>query len=451
MVDILIRNGIILPMDRKRSVIRRGAISIDDGKIVAVGRDEDVCKEFTADIEIDASRHIVIPGLINTHTHLAMTLFRGVMDGVSGPDWLERAWSIESNLTAEDVYYASLLGCLEMIKSGTTCFADHYFFMEAVARAVEESGIRASLAQAAFEEGGPENIDTTLGSSVRFAKQYHGKAGGRITCMIGPHSAYTCGPEFLREVRSISDETGLRVHIHLSESRAELRKIRDRYGTTPIRLLKEIGLIYPKLLAAHVVFVDEEEMMFLREGEVKVNHNPVCKMKGGHGVSPVARMLRIGINVSLGTDGVGSNNNLDLLEEMKFAAVLQPLIERNPAAIGAWDVLEMATINGARALGIEKEVGSIEVGKKADIVLIRAGVPHMVPLHNIPSLLVYTANGNDVDTVIIDGRLIMRNRKVLTLDESWIMEKNQEIFEELMERSGWRVRLEGIPEKIVRN
>jgi 5-methylthioadenosine/S-adenosylhomocysteine deaminase len=266
--------------------------------------------------------------------------------------------------------------------------------------------------------------------------------------MLGPHSAYTCTPALLKEVRKVADETGFRIHIHLSESRSELKRIKDQYGTTPIRLLRQVGLLYPKLLAAHVVFVEEEELKFLKDGNVKVNHNPVCKMKGGHGASPVAKMLRMGINVSIGTDGAGSNNNLDLLEQMKFAAVLQPLVERNPRAITAWDVLRMATINGARALGLEKEIGSIEVGKKADIVLIRARVPHLTPLHNIPSLLVYSANGGDVDTVIVDGKVVMRERKVMTLDEPQIIKKLQEVFEDLMDRSGWKIRLEGIPEKL---
>ncbi len=448
MVDILIKSGLILPMNGKRSVVKKGAIAIDQSRILAVGRDEEVCEEFSGDLEIDASGHIVIPGLINTHTHLAMTLFRGVMDGISGPDWLDRAWSIESNLTYDDVYYGSLLGCLEMIKSGTTCFADHYFLMDAVVKAVERSGLRASLAQAVIEEGGPENIDTSLENSVNFAIQYDGAANGRVTCMLGPHSAYTCSPALLKEVRDVAEEKGFRIHIHLSESRSELKIVKEKYGTTPIRLLRQVGLLYHKLLAAHVVFVGEKELRLLKEGEVKVNHNPVCKMKGGHGASPVAKMLKMGINVSIGTDGVGSNNNLDLLEQMKFAAVLQPLIERDPKAITAWDVLEMATINGARALGIEDEVGSIEVGKRADIVLIRTGAPHMIPLHNIPSLLVYSANGSDVDTVIIDGKPIMQNRRVLTVDEAQIMRRSQEVFEDLMERSGWKVRMEGIPEKV---
>ncbi|RLG53962.1 MAG: N-ethylammeline chlorohydrolase [Thermoproteota archaeon] len=447
MPDILIRRGIVVPMTERR-ILKEASIAIREGRIAAVGPDSVVRREYPSDIEIDAADHIVIPGLINTHTHLAMTLFRGVMDGVSGMEWLNRAWSIESNLTREDVYWGSLLGCLEMIKGGTTCFADHYFFMDAVVDAVKESCIRAALAQAIIEEGGPRGIDTTLEGSLNFAKQYDGEAKGRITCMLGPHSAYTCSPNLLKEVRRLSEETGLRAHIHLSEGMSELRIVKEKYETTPIRLLNRIGLLNPKLLAAHVVFADEEEIELLKEKDVKVNHNPICKMKGGHGASPVAKMLKKGINVSLGTDGVGSNNNLDLLEEMKFAALLQPLVERDPKAISAWDVLEMATINGARALGIEKDVGSIEVGKKADLVIIRRKVPHMVPLHNIPSLLVYSANGNDVDTVIVDGKIVMSKRKVLTIDEEVVMKRAQRVFEKLLERSGWEPIMEGIPEKI---
>ena len=447
MVDVLIKNGIIVTMAEDREIIKRGAVAIEGTRIVGVGPTDLVGKEYSADTEIDASRHIVLPGLINTHTHLAMTLFRGIMDGVSGMEWLERAWSIESSLTAEDVYWGSLLGCLEMIKSGTTCFADHYFFMERAAAAVETSGLRAALAQAIIEEKGPEGIDTTLEGSIGFAQRYHGAAGGRITCMLGPHSAYTCSPELLREVREAASEGGLRVHIHLSESRSELRIVRQRYQTTPTKLLSQVGLLGPDLLAAHVVFAGDEELGLLKESNTKVNHNPVCKMKGGHGVSPVAAMLRLGINVSLGTDGPGSNNSLDMLEEMKFAAVLHPVVEQNPAAISAWDVLEMSTIRGARAIGIDGEVGSIEPGKRADIILVRANAPHMTPLHNIPSLVVYSANGNDVDGAIVDGRLVMTDRKVLTLDEGDVMAKAQAAFEDLLERSGWEHILDGIPRK----
>ena len=447
MADIIVRRGTVVPMTG-RVVLKEASIVVEEGRIAAVGPDDVIRKEYSADIEIDASDHIVIPGLINTHTHLAMTLFRGVMDGVSGMEWLDRAWSIESNLTREDVYWGSMLGCLEMIKGGTTCFADHYFFMDAVVDAVKDSFIRATLAQAIIEEGGPRDLDTTLEGSLNFAKQYNGAASGRITCMLGPHSAYTCSPDLLREVKELSIETGFRVHIHLSEGKSELRIVKEKYGTTPIRLLNQIGLLNPQLLAAHVVFADEEEIELLKKGDVNVNHNPICKMKGGHGVSPVAKMLRKGINVSLGTDGAGSNNNLDLLEEMKFAALLQPLSERDPKAISAWDVLEMATIRGARALGIEKEVGSIKVGKRADIILVKRKVPHMVPFHNIPSLIVYSANGNDVNTVIIDGKLVMRDRKVLTVDEEEVMRKAQETFESLLERSGWEPVLDKIPRKV---
>ncbi len=447
MADILIRNGIVVPMTGHK-VLKETSIVVDEGRIIAIGPDKVIRREYSSDIEIDASNHIVIPGLINTHTHLAMTLFRGIMDGVSGMEWLNRAWSIESNLTSDDVYWGSMLGCLEMIKSGTTCFADHYFFMDAVVDAVKSFSIRAALAQAIIEEGGPTGIDTTLEGSLKFAKHYHGEANGRITCMLGPHSAYTCSPDLLKKVKELSEETGLRVHIHLSEGRSELKIVKEKYKTTPIRLLKHIGLLNPKLLAAHVVFVDEEEIELLKECRVNVNHNPICKMKGGHGISPVSKMLRKGINVSLGTDGAGSNNNLDLLEEMKFAALLQPLAEQDPKAISAWDVLEMSTIRGARALGIENEVGSIEVGKKADLVLLRRKVPHMIPFHNIPSLIVYSANGNDVNTVIIDGKILMRNREVLTVKEGDVMREAQRTFERLLDRSGWEPIMEGIPIRV---
>lgn len=233
----------------------------------------------------------------------------------------------------------------------------------------------------------------------------------------------------------------------MAERGEEVDMIRKQYGKTPVRFLADVGLLGPDLLAAHVIYVDREEMSMLKRTNAKVNHNPTSNTKGASGTSPVPEMLEKGINVSLGTDGAGSNNNLDMLEEMKIAAILHKLRLRDPTALSAWQTLEMATINGARAVGLEREIGSLEVGKKADLILIKIDRPHLVPTHNIPSLLVYSANGNDVDTVIVDGKILMKNRKVLVIDEEKILQKAQEIFEGLLGKSGLKPNVWGIPEK----
>lgn len=433
---------------RGQIVLEHGAIAIDEGKIVGLGPTKEVERKFEAKQVLDASNSVVLPGLINTHTHLAMTLFRGVNDDLRGLEWLNRAWSIESNLSPSDVYWGALLGCLEMIRSGTTCFADHYFFMDRVAKAVDRSGIRAALAQAVFDTWGPKGIDTSLEGSLNFAKRFNGAAGGRISCMLGPHSTFTCYAETLKQVREAASATGFRIHLHLAERVEELQILKERYGKTPVRFLEEVKLLGPDLLGAHVIYVDEEEISMLKRTDTKVNHNPIGNTKGASGTSPVPEMLKRGVNVSLGTDGAGSNNNLDMFEEMKVAAIIHKLRLNDPAALSAWEVLEMATLRGARALGLEGEIGTLEVGKRADLILIRLNRPHLVPIHNLPSLLVYSANGNDVDTVIVDGRILMKNREVLTLKEDEVLGRAQEVFEGLLEKSGWKPLVGAIPEKI---
>ncbi|MFQ5794758.1 MAG: amidohydrolase family protein [Candidatus Bipolaricaulia bacterium] len=450
MIDIHIKNGILLPLDGQRDVLKDFSIIVDDGKIAEIGPTAELENHYAADKVkvIDATGMAVLPGLINTHTHLAMTLFRGVVDDISGTEWLERAWSIESNLTPEDVLWGSLLGCVEMIKTGTTCFADHYFLMEQVAEAVKRTGIRGALAQAVLEFSGPEKIDTSLETSVAFANAYDGYAEGRVKGFLGPHSAYTCSLETLQKIRETADETGLRIHLHLAEGDFETEIVMAKYGKSTVTLLHEIGFLGEDILGAHVVTVDDAEIEILKRSGVKANHNPVCKLKGGTGISPVPQMLEAGINVSLGTDGTGSNNNLDLFEEMKTAAIIHKLNRRDPATLSAWQVLEMATINGAKALGMEDKIGSIEVGKQADLIVVDLSKPHLRPTHNLPSLLVYSASGADVDTVIVGGRVIMEARTVQTVDEDQVCAEFERQFSALMERSGWRAELSKIPERI---
>lgn len=431
MVDILIKDGYVITMDPERRVLEHGSVAIEGDRIVAVGKD---IRE-RAEVLVDAQGKAVLPGLINAHTHLSMTLLRGVADDMSLMEWLEtRIWPIEKHLTAADCYVGALLGCLEMIKSGTTCFADQYFYMEDVARAVEEAGIRGVLSYGIIELDDPKRRESELRAGEKLIKECHGKANGRVLTMFGPHAAYTCSPECLAQVKELAGKYGIGIHTHIAETEEEVGKIMKKYGKRPLEHLDAIEFLGPEVLAAHCVCLTEQEIGVIRDRGVKPVHNPVSNMKTASGVAPVPEMLAAGIPVALGTDGAASNNSLDMFNEMKFAALLNKVHKLDPTAVPAQAVLEMATINGAIALGLEKEIGSLEVGKKADLVLIDLKKPHLAPLHNVVSHLVYSAVGSDVDTVIVDGRILMRGRKVLTLEEDRVLENVQKVSDDLLAR-----------------
>ncbi|MCJ7720729.1 MAG: amidohydrolase family protein [Candidatus Hadarchaeum sp.] len=434
MADILIKNGHVITMDPKRRVFERGSVAIDGDKIVAVGKD---VKE-KADVVIDAKGKVVLPGLINDHTHLAMVLLRGVADDMALMPWLEtRIWPIEKNLQAEDCYAGALLGCLEMIKSGTTCFADQYFFMENVARAVEEAGMRASLSYGIIELGDSKRRESEIRAGEKLVKERNGTAKGRITTMFGPHAAYTCSHECLMKVKELAKKHKVGIHTHISETQEEVEQITEKYGKRPVEHLDAIGFLGPEVLAAHCVWVTEREIKILKERGVKPVHNPISNMKTASGVAPVQEMLDAGIPVALGTDGAASNNALDMINEMKFAALLNKVHKLNPIIVSAATTLEMATINGAIGLGLGKKIGSLEVGKKADIIIVDFKKPHLTPLHNVVSHLVYSAVSSDVDTTIVDGKILMQGREVLALDEDKVLERAQKTSDDLLAR--WRV------------
>jgi 5-methylthioadenosine/S-adenosylhomocysteine deaminase len=433
LADILIEGGLIVTMDPHRRIIRRGSLAIEGDRIAAIGE----VVEGRGDVVIDARGKAVLPGLINAHTHLPMTLLRGIADDMPLLEWLEtKIWPIERNLKKGDCYRGALLGCLEMIKSGTTCFADQYFFMDEVARAVEESGMRGVLSYGIIEMDDPQRRESELRVGEKFVREYHGKADGRIQAMFGPHAAYTCSPECLLRVKELARKYGVGIHTHVAESRDEVDRVVRKYGKRPVEHLDAIGFLGPEVLAAHCVWLTSHEISIIRERGVKPVHNPVSNMKIACGIAPVPEMLAAGIPVALGTDGAASNNSLDLLGEMKFAALLNKVGKLDPTVMPAPTVLEMATINGARALGLGDEIGSLEVGKKADVLLIDLKRPHFTPLHNVISHVVYNAVGSDVDTVIVDGKIIMQGREVLTLDEAKVLEDAQRAAEDLLDRLG---------------
>ncbi|MFP4005511.1 MAG: amidohydrolase [Candidatus Hadarchaeia archaeon] len=420
MYDLLLKDGYVLTMKEDGEKIKRGDVGVKENKIAEVGKD----LGENADTIIDAQEKAVLPGLINAHTHLSMVLFRGIGDDLPLQSWLsEKIWPREEKLKAEHVRDGAMLGCLEMIKSGTTCFADLYFFMDQVAKAVKKSGLRANLAYGIIEQNDEEKRRKEIEIGKSLVKDYEGAFNGRIRTMLGPHSTYTCSPKCLKETKKIANNHGVGIHIHLAENEKEIETVMDMHGERPIELLDSLNLLGPNVLAAHCTWANEKEIELLERNGVKAVHNPVSNMKLGSGTAPLPEMVSNGVTVGLGTDGAASNNTLDMMKEMKFAALLHKVQKRDPTVIPARKALEMATIDSAKALGWEEEIGSIEVGKKADIILIDLKKPHLTPVTNIESHIVYCCNGADVDTVIVDGNILMQRRNLITLDEEKTIKK----------------------------
>ena len=423
MTDIVIRNGWILTPDG----LVRGEVAIEDGIITNIG------EKISANRVIDARNGIVMPGLVNAHTHLGMTLLRGYADDIPLGRWLnEYIWPVEAKLDERDVYVGTLLGCLEMIRSGTTTFADMYIRMDGAARAVETSGLRASLSYGMIELGDESRAERELKTGKEFVKRWSNAASGRITTMYGPHAPNTCSPEFLTRVRECSDRDGVSIHIHLAETEAEINEMKSKHGMCSVRLLDKIDFLGPDVLAAHCVWLSPEDIKILKKNDVKVAHNPTSNMKLGSGIAPVPELLKGGIVVALGTDGCASNNDLDMFEEMRMAALLHKVHKLDPTVISAREALEMATINGARALGID--AGVIAVGKKADIIIVDTNKPHLTPKHDLISHLVYCAKGTDVSTNIVDGKILLENYELTMLDEMKIMADAEKVARDLISR-----------------
>lgn len=410
MTKTLLKNAEIL---RDNGSVTKGDIFIEGSLITAVGIISDECIPNKV---IDCSGKLAIPGLINTHTHAAMTLFRSFADDTLLMDWLQnKIWPAEANLTADDVYWGSMLAIAEMLKSGTTTFADMYFFMPEVAKAVTESGIRAVLARGMA--GVAPTAGAALTESEDFFHQYHNAADGRIKVMLGPHAPYTCPPDYLKKVVSLAQRLGAEIHIHLAETAEEVRNCEQQYKVSPIKLMDQLGILDCGVLAAHCVHITENDINIMKAKNVRVAHNPGSNMKLASGIAPVPQMLKAGLSVGLGTDGAASNNNLDMFEELRLAATLHKANTLNPLVVPAIEAVKMATTFGAKALGLGGITGIIEVGLKADIVLLDMSGLHWYPRHDQLSLLTYSAAQSDVDTVIVDGNVLMENRRLTTIDE----------------------------------
>lgn len=414
----LIKNCAILPMTKEQTRIANGYLIVEGKYIKELGSGAAPGGDYEK--VIDGTEQVLMPGLVNTHTHAAMTLLRGFADDLPLMEWLEtKIWPMEAKLTGDDIYWGTMLAIAEMLRSGTTCFADMYFHMDRVAKAVEESGMRASLCRGMIGVG-PES-EAAISNSRELVESWHRQAGERVNFRLGPHAPYTCPPEYLKRVNQLADDLKIGLHIHLAETRDEVQTIEQTYGKTPTEYLLDCGVFEREVLAAHCVYVNEQDISTLVKYRVGVAHNPESNMKLSSGVAPIPQMLEAGLAVGLGTDGASSNNNLDLIQEMRSASFLQKLHTMNPTFLPAYQSLEMATVNGARALGLEQEVGSLKPGMKADMILINLNAPHMLPLYDLPANLVYSAQAADVDTVLIDGRVVMEKRKITSFDEEEVL------------------------------
>ena len=427
---ILIKNALILNPNNFEEKVQSLLIKND---LIAEIADE--IDEGNVDKIIDASGKVLLPGFVNTHTHLSMTLFRGLADDLSLDSWLnDHIWPMEANLNGDYCYIGALLGAVELIKSGTTTFSDMYFYMEDVARAVDEAGIRAVLSYGMIDFGDAEKREAEIKENLTLFENCNGMADGRIKVFFGPHSPYTASEELLIKVRQLADEYNMGIHIHVSETQKEIDDVSAEKGLRPFEYLDKIGFLGPDVVAAHSVWLSDEEIEIIKKNDVKISHNPCSNMKLASGVAPVSKLIENDICVSIGTDGASSNNNLDLIEELKTASLLQKVSTLDPNVLNSYEAIAMGTIKGAEALGLDDEIGSIEVGKKADIILIDTNCANMVPdSSTLTSNIIYSANGSNVDTTICNGKILMENKKLVALDEQEIYDNAREAIKNLKE------------------
>jgi 5-methylthioadenosine/S-adenosylhomocysteine deaminase len=433
-VDLLITGGTIVTMDPSRRILEDGFLVVRGDEIVAVGSGSGAGFQFApkrmiVKQKIDARGKLVLPGFINGHTHVPMTLLRGLKDDVTLEEWLTKfIFPAEAkNVNEEFVRWGARLAAAEQIRGGITTFADMYYFEDAIADETKAAGMRGVLGETILDFPAPDNKNNAvmLEYTEKFLKRWHGDP--LIHAAVAPHSIYTDSEKTLKDSAALARKYNAPILIHVAETKRELNDSREKNGTTPVQYLDKLGILGPDVLAAHCIFVDETDRKILAQRQVGCVHNPSSNMMLASGVSPVPELRAAGVAVGLGTDGpAGSNNDLDLMEEMDVAAKLQKIAKMDPQALGAKAVVEMATIEGARALHMEKEIGSLEAGKKADIILIGLDAPNAVPMYDFYAQLAYALKGSNVETVIIGGRVVMRDKKLLTVDEPAAIAKARE-------------------------
>lgn len=423
-MNTLIKNVIALLPDGTTPIAN---IAVVDDRIVAVG---DVPEDFQAEKIIDGTQHFAIPGFVNAHTHASMTLLRSYADDMKLMDWLEQMiWPIEAKLRSDDIYWGAMLAAVEMIRSGTTAFADMYGpDMERVAEVVDVSGLRGVLSRGLI--GVAPDSDKKLEENATLYENYHGAAQGRITVMFGPHALYTCPPDYLKKIAAKAQALGAEVHIHMSETVGEIENCLKEYGKRPFAHVASTGLFENGTLAAHCVHLDDEDIDIIKKYHIRVAHNPGSNMKLASGTAPVPRLLEDGVCVALGTDGASSNNNLDMLDEVQLAALMHKVHTLDPLAVPALTAVKMGTEYGAQALSLP-DVGRLRAGDKADIVLFSMRGAAWTPCYNPVSLLAYAAKSSSIDTVMVDGKILMENGALTTMDEERILFEAQKVADRL--------------------
>jgi 5-methylthioadenosine/S-adenosylhomocysteine deaminase len=418
-VSLVVTGGDVVTMDAQRRVLSPGAVAIDGRDIVAVGSVDEIARRFNAAETIDASGQVVLPGLVNTHTHAAMVMFRGLADDLALMDWLQKyIFPAEARtVSPEMVRIGSRLAALEMIQSGTTTFADMYYFEEEVARVARSAGLRGVLGETiiGFPVADARTPADALKRAEAFIREFQGD--DLITPVPAPHSTYTVDEASLRASRALADKYHVPVLIHVAETRDEVRIIEKEHHMTPVGWLASIGFLGPNVVMAHGVWLTDEDIVTIRRTGTSVSHNPESNMKLASGIAPVPKLLAAGVTVGLGTDGAASNNDLDMFGAMRQAAFLHKVATGDPRAVPAATALAMATIDGARALGLDRRIGSLEVGKRADLIAVSMDGARQTPMYNPVSHLVYVSRGADVRTTIVNGRVLMRDRQMRTLDE----------------------------------
>ncbi len=418
-VDLIVAGDYVVTMDPRRRIIKNGAVAVQDGLIIGVGPADDIMAAYAADITLPGRGRIVMPGLVNGHGHAAMTLLRGVADDLALMDWLNNyIFPAEVEFVdPEFVRIGTELACWEMIRGGTTTFVDMYYYPDTIAETVVDCGLRALISATVIDQRSPdaEGASDSLEQGILFVERWKGRHP-RISPIFGPHANYTLNADQLAATRKAAIALDVPISIHLSESPFEVQYAKDTYGTTSIKLLESIGFFEGPTIGAHVVWPTEDEIPILERYAVGVIHNPTSNMKIASGIAPVADMLAAGIDVGLGTDGAASNNDLDMWEEMRLASFLQKVDRMNPQVLPAIEVLAMATIGGANAIGLGEEIGSLEVGKRADIIQVAFDDVHHVPTYDVISHLVYVTDEQDVASVVVDGQVLKRDGKFPTLD-----------------------------------
>jgi cytosine/adenosine deaminase-related metal-dependent hydrolase len=450
---MLFTNATIITMNANRDIITDGAIAINGNRIVAVGKAKDLLAQYAEDEVVDVHGKLIIPGLIDTHVHVAQALIRGCADDMALIQWLcERVWVLQGNFTEDDGYVSARLCIAEMLKSGTTTFLEsmlaHRYGFNGIARAVEESGIRACLAgivmdigtyatqDSSMHPGMIESREMSLLGVLDMHSKWEGAADDRIHVWFGPRTPGGVTSELYREMSTLAHERDMGITMHLAEVEADKIFLQEKYGLSPVYYAESVGLLGPKSVLVHMVWLTQQDIEKLGETGTSVSHNPSSNSKLASGVCKVPQMLASGVNVALGCDGGPSNNDYDMIREMKLAAIIHKAVTNDPLIVPAETVLEMATINGARALGLEQEIGSLEVGKKADMVVIDFNRLHTTPSFNHVSTLVYAATGGEVDMVVVDGHIVVEQGQLLTMDEDEVMEQANQHASALYKRAG---------------